>query len=701
MAKKSHNNTGNILGDSRAEKDSRMLDAAFISTHDFEALVHTKDFNFVVGRRGSGKSALFLKVSEYIDKKKMGYVYCNMPKEYEILELQEVINKITTEYRLAKAITRVAWRLSILLELLSQLESHYKFPNCTNYSNLISIIEANNILLKHNIFKRTTELIKHALKSCTSPTEYPGFIANTYNIEQINDYLSDTFLEINRNAYFFFDGLDEGWIPNQLSTAILGGLSACAADFAERNCNTHIVLFIRDNIYRSLNYFDRDFSRHIEGNTLRLNWDMDSLLHLATNRIRVALNLENLESNIKVWNRFAQADLKDKAGFDFCLKYTLYRPRDLIVLLNSAYVQTARGGRKSLIKNDIEAASKQISQNRLFDLQKEYDEVFPGLPYFIELFEGAPAFQDYGTVVKLLEQHIQNSDFDFYGKSDFAILGTGESAFFALYSVGFLGMEDHVTKKLQFCHDGSSANIDAIKNNQITCIHPCYWKALDARSELIEEQIVIDIYDDNEKKDKTTFSDIRTKKIGQLISDLPSMDEGKEMAFEFEQWVYRAFQILFSGKLSNIELKPNCDAVQRRDIVATNMAQEGFWKRVRQDYNARQIIIEVKNYTSLKANDFRQAVSYTNDIYGNFVTIVNRNQNEGLSDTERGWLKEMWDNKRVLVFILPAPLLAQYIGKLRSRPRFDYSENKLNKRLDTFLRSYLSLRHVKKSKMIN
>ena len=157
--------------------------------------------------------------------------------------------------------------------------------------------------------------------------------------------MADALTAINKTVYFFFDGLDEGWKPDEGCTAIIGGLSACAADFVEKECSLHLILFIRDNIFRSLNYFDRDFSRHIEGNTLRLNWDDESLLHLISNRLRVVLEIEKIESNIRVWNRFAHANLKNREGFNSCLKYTLYRPRDLIVLLNIAFAQAARSGR--------------------------------------------------------------------------------------------------------------------------------------------------------------------------------------------------------------------------------------------------------------------------------------------------------------------------------------------------------------------
>jgi len=82
---------GNLLGGARAETDSMMLESAFIATYDFQALANTIDFNFVVGRRGTGKSALFFKVSEYINNNKIGYAYCKTPAEYEAIELQSVV----------------------------------------------------------------------------------------------------------------------------------------------------------------------------------------------------------------------------------------------------------------------------------------------------------------------------------------------------------------------------------------------------------------------------------------------------------------------------------------------------------------------------------------------------------------------------------------------------------------------------------
>jgi hypothetical protein len=50
---------GNLLGAAQAEADILMLNHAFIATADYQALLYTTDYSYVVGRRGTGKSAIY------------------------------------------------------------------------------------------------------------------------------------------------------------------------------------------------------------------------------------------------------------------------------------------------------------------------------------------------------------------------------------------------------------------------------------------------------------------------------------------------------------------------------------------------------------------------------------------------------------------------------------------------------------------
>lgn len=171
------------------------------------------------------------------------------------------------------------------------------------------------------------------------------------------------------------------------------------------------------------------------------------------------------------------------------------------------------------------------------------------------------------------------------------------------------------------------------------------------------------------------------------------MPLGAEGSSQFEKWVHRAASILFGGKLSNFQLKPNPGGVQRRDIVATNMAERGFWRRILEDYKSRQVVFEVKNYTELSEDDFRQALSYSSRDYGNFVMVITRTEVEAVSEKEKNWVREMYNQHGKVILITPASLLRRCLSKLRAPRKHDYTEDALGKRMDTFVRSYLSLSH--------
>jgi len=110
--------------------------------------------------------------------------------------------------------------------------------------------------------------------------------------------------------------------------------------------------------------------------------------------------------------------------------------------------------------------------------------------------------------------------------------------------------------------------------------------------------------------------DRRIVLLGQTVEELPKIAPGEENASAFEDWTLRAVKIVFAGSLSNVALHPNGAAVQRRDIIATNSADKGFWRRILEDYKSRQVVFEIKNYSELSLDDIRQLLSYSGREYG-------------------------------------------------------------------------------------
>ena len=157
---------------------------------------------------------------------------------------------------------------------------------------------------------------------------------------------------------------------------------------------------------------------------------------------------------------------------------------------------------------------------------------------------------------------------------------------------------------------------------------------------------------------------------------------------EFEDWCKRSIELIFAGELSNVTLKANGNASARRDIVATNEAIKGFWKRIRDDYGTRMVVFEVKNFEKLGVDEYRQAHSYLGKEYGKFAIIVCRDKMKELSkESEMGAFREFY-NKDAVILKVTAGAIVQAISKIRSPQKFDAAGEMFSRHLDTHITMY-------------
>lgn len=681
--------SGNILGSPRAESD-RLLQQAFVETADFRALVATTDFHVVVGRRGSGKSALFQQVLQHYQGAERVVVHSETATEHHALAAQERMEEIKANYRSGRAISRLLWRAHILIAIASRVRAHFRLKDSDVQQRLNDYFTRNEIL---TLPRSAYQFFGHVLEKFVdgAPNLLPGQIATLLQIEDLENLTRTALDEAKIRAIVLFDSLDEGWEPKELPTALLGGLVLASTDFVEHHTPIHTIAFVRDNMFRALAWFEPDFSRHVEGADLRLHWDETALLHMVANRIRAAFSLQ-AESDVKIWNRVVQRGLENRQGFERCLQNTLYRPRDVLVLLNKAFFEANKHQRAHIIDDDVAAAGQQISKDRLDDLFKEYNAVLPGLRLLAELFRSTRAMWTYGDVIAFLQRALETETYQREEAGDFEALGSAPEMFLALYSVGFLGIRQDRASPFVFCHDGARSNLANVSEHAEVAVHPCYWRALDFSDVPNAIDVVTQAYDEYTPIRSNELKDLRMLRLGQAIEELPQLAKGNAHSGAFEDWVLRAIKIVFAGSLSNVALHPTTAAgTQDRVIVATNRSTKGFWRRVLDEFGAGQILFVVKNFSELSAEDVQQAAGHAGAEFGRMVVIVYRTDNEGVSEQERRWLQDLYSRHNILALLLPARFLQRFLSKFRGRRRPEYWDNALEKRLDTHVRNYLNL----------
>lgn len=679
---------GNVLGDIRAEQDKSMLDTAFWESADYKSLLESYDRPIIVGRRGTGKSALAYRLSKHWGSKPKTLVLSISPEEEQVIGLRDIFDQFGEKYLHIKAGTKMAWRYAIYMEILVELGNHYKFKNNLDLSQVREHYTSWGSR-RQSISTKIRKKLKSVLKEPDSPQSRIADLSDKLELDLLEEVLLEALKKSDTQFVVFADRLDEGYSADNLGVGIIDGFIQASIDIKSRMEETIVAFaFVRDNIYRAISKLDPDFTRNIEGQTLRLHWDEYNLFNLVCFRLKSAFKCDQ-ENSIRIWNQYAAKELKGKEGFRLALKLTLYRPRDILVLLNEAFLKANSNDREQIVLEDIEYTAKTISMNRLNDLHKEYEYIFPSVEEFTKSFYGRKSEMAVDEVKSLIDLILEQDRFEKNKQQDIFLFSDFRQVLQRLYSVGFIGIHNEQSASFVFCHDGKDPDKEFTNETRVL-VHPCYWLALAIGKSGINLEEAEEIHDEYEIEVTSESKGIRNKRIETLIQELSEIKEGKDGAYDFESWCVSAIKIIFAGTLCNVEAHPNKNAVQQRDIVATNLGESKFWKRVFNDYKTRQVIFEIKNYKNLSATEYRQINSYLCNDYGSFAFIVTRAPNNNLEKgKELNWVRELHSDHKKIVVILSCRFVEKHLKKLRNPQKHDALDKELNSLLDTYVRRYL------------
>lgn len=681
----------NFLGDTRAESDHEMLSSAFYESPDYLSIIGSRDKTVIVGRRGSGKSALVFKLSKVWNEGDRSKVVTVLPEDHHMLALKPFDWIECNTFTQKKAVSKLIWRYAFFLELAEALADHFHFRKG----------HGANILDQHlhrwrkygsSALDRLVGLVQDVKNWPEAKSLDIGSLPRILELNQLQEIVLECWQDVNRSVNILIDRLDEGYERDELSLALVAGIIDAASDLQNRFPKCRVVILIRDNIARSLERLDYDYSRNIEGQTLRLHWDEHSLLNLIGFRIKVACKLKE-EKSLDLWNSLVAADLKHKAGFRQCLRLTLYRPRDLVVLLNDAIRRANAQNGKQIAATHLTDTAKSISEGRLSDLIKEYDGYIVCLRELIMSFASGSAHYLGAEAAEVASKAtLSLKDIPAF-QQQLTLLGGVSSLVSCLYGIGFFGVREHGRTSYEFCHDGRTSTSKVDSGTKLL-IHPCFWLALNVTENPLDREEAEEIHDEYDIKAVSDAIDRRTEDIDRLTSRLSDITLGREGAALFEEWCKDSISRIFAGDLLNVELHPNKSATDRRDVVGTNNALSSSWKRIREDYGSRQVVFEVKNYAhEFGPDEARQALAYSGGIYGRIVFLISRHSAE---NPEKGKeldnIRNIYHNhNKLLIVKLTATVICRYLEKLKNPQKHNEPDRLLSKLLDMYERMYISL----------
>ena len=499
----------NPLGDIRAEADRQMLDRAFIETPDYKTLIGTNDRPIVVGRRGSGKSALLYGLKRHWSQVQRTRTVVWAPEEYQMIGLRPLIEQFGNKFHLLRAACRIVWRYALLVELACHASQTYRFPDS---ENTILLKEHARRWKKDGPYSRLRSFLHRQDSRSDAPESRIAYLPELLEVEQIEEALKKVMPTLKKEFVVLVDKLDEGFEPDTLGTALVDGLVVASIDINDRVPCCRTTVFVRDNICRAIAEADPNYSRDLEGQLIRLHWDERLLFTLTCVRLRRVFGID-AENNTKVWNRCTRSELHGMAGFRKALRLTLYRPRDILALLNQAFYRAVRHEQNQIALSDLNSTAQEISKTRLDDLHKEYKTIVPGLDILTAAFNNRDPEFTGSDASEIVTQSIATSPKDQITKQHFEIVEPRELVR-SLYSVGFVGVKDSTSGAFAFCHDGRppTRNIDG---HEKLLVHPCYWMALDMQRRLLADTEAEEIHDEYEIHVDSQTPEIRKARIAQ------------------------------------------------------------------------------------------------------------------------------------------------------------------------------------------
>jgi hypothetical protein len=481
------------IGDPRAENEMPTLGQYYLRTDQYERTVRG-EANLVVGRKGSGKTALFIQTRNKIRADRRNIVVDLKPEGYQLIKLKEDILTFLSSGARQHLITAF-WEYLILLEvaykilekdqdkyrhnhdlhdLYLRLRSSYQLPDFEgegDFSERLTKLSDSLIARYQSTFGQTD-----AQKlSAAQVTE----LLYKHDLRKLRTIISE-YLEHKESVWVLFDNLDKGWSTHGVDVidAIVLRCLVDAGRKIEREMRRddhdfHCVVFVRNDVYDHLMRNSADYGKESRA---ALDWnDPDMLREMLRLRLVTGMKGELDKHDFQtVWRELCTPHYGGEETSAYMIERSLMRPRNVLKIFNHCRGFATNFGRQKISDADIEKGLTAYSQDLLEELDRELKDVYPTAKDLLYYFLDAPSVLTAKALDNILseagvpaDEREKVVDFLLY----YGVVGTrlGETDHF-IYTVNY----DLKVLKIRASRHTEAADY---------VVNPAFWPALGIRTQ--------------------------------------------------------------------------------------------------------------------------------------------------------------------------------------------------------------------------
>ncbi len=384
------------LGSSSAENEFQELGGYYIETDEFNRTI-SSDVQIVLGRKGTGKSALFFQLRDRLRGDRRNVVLDLKPEGFQLIKFKEQILDYLSEGTQEHTITAF-WEYLLLLEICHKLLQKDRDLHVRNhqlfipYQELAAIYMSDEYVSEGDFSERMLRLTQRITK------DFPAKIAGSPNLlrltnQQITQYVYKhnitqlrsslaSYLKNKKSLWILFDNLDKGWPPHGVTAqdvlslhCLMDAMAKLERDFSRQEIPTRGIIFIRNDVYENLVAITPDRGKISQA---FVDWDdPDMLLELLRRRF-LSSEVTGDPSFEAIWRQVCVSHLNNgEETAHYMVERCLMRPRSLIDLFRFCRSHAVNLNHQRIEIEDIEKGEEQYSTQLINDIYFEIQDVYP------------------------------------------------------------------------------------------------------------------------------------------------------------------------------------------------------------------------------------------------------------------------------------------------------------------------------------
>jgi hypothetical protein len=414
------------LGLSAAENEMTRLDDYYLPTDHYNKALNAA-VRLVVGRKGTGKTAMFFQVRNRIRANKQRVVLDLKPEGYQLKRFKEMLLQFFGE-AVQEHVCKAFWEYVLLLELCHKLLEKDRSVHMGNkrlyeaYQILARVYREDDYVSEGDFSERMLKLVqaitdrfRDRRDSGSTPVDLKtsdvAELIYTHDIRSLRKELIE-YMNLKKDALILFDNIDKGWPTRGVQSsdiAILRGLLEATRDI-ERvmhrgGASVATIVFVRNDVYEILVEQTPDRGKE---SRVSLDWtDPEMLKELLRRRFASNSDFDDGVTFDDAWNRVCVSHIDGESSADRLVELSLMRPRNLLNLVNYCKSNAVNMSRAKICREDIDKAVGQYSADLGNEIGLEIRDVFPQANDVLYSFLGASSRLTLAAIYeKFREAHV-------------------------------------------------------------------------------------------------------------------------------------------------------------------------------------------------------------------------------------------------------------------------------------------------------